>query len=291
MFFVSGITGHVGGVAARQLLDQGYAVRTLARDPLKAAEWSRQGVDVRQGDFNDAAAVAGALQGVEGAFLMLPPVFAPEPGFPEARAIIASFVEALRQAPPPRVVALSSVGSQQPDRLGHITSTHLLEQALGNLPFSIAFIRAGSFLENCTRNLDAAAATGWFDSYYTPTDREVPMVATADIGREVARLLVSGWEGKKTVELGSRISPDDVARAMGEVLGRPVQARAVPREQWITSMTAHGMPPRASGPFAEMVDSFNSGWIDFGVPGTEPAAGIVTPAEVFAQARKESGSR
>lgn len=48
MFFVSGITGKVGGAAASG---------TGARG---AAEWSERGVDVRQGDFNDAATVAPA---------------------------------------------------------------------------------------------------------------------------------------------------------------------------------------------------------------------------------------
>jgi hypothetical protein len=33
------------------------------------------------------------------------------------------------------------------------------------------------------------------------------------------RLLVGGWIGKKSIELGDRISPDDLARAMSEVLG------------------------------------------------------------------------
>jgi uncharacterized protein YbjT (DUF2867 family) len=287
MYFVSGITGHVGGAAARHLLHEGHTVRALARDPRKAAEWSQQGVDLRQGDFNDAAAVARAMDGVEAAFLMLPPFFAPAPGFPEAKAIIASFRQALRQTPPPRLVVLSSVGSQQRSGLGHITVTHLLEEALGDLPFPTAFVRAGSFLENYTRALEIAAATGWFDSLWTPTDRAVPMVATADIGAEVARLLVGGWSGKKIVELGSRSSPDDLARAMSEVLGRPVRARAVPREQWSASLAAQGLPPRAIGPFEEMVDAYNAGWIDFGVPGTEPVAGTVTPADVFAQARKK----
>ena len=35
------------------------------------------------------------------------------------------------------------------------------------------------------------------------------------------------------------------------------------------------------------MDGFNSGWIAFGVPGTEPVAGTTTAAQVFAQARKE----
>ena len=285
MFFVSGITGHVGGAAARKLLQGGHAVRALVRDPQKAAEWSRQGVDVRQGDFNDAAAVARALEGVEAAFLMLPPFFAPEPGFPEAKAIIASYQEALRQAPPPRLVVLSSIGSQQNRGLGHITATHLMEEALGDLPFPTAFIRAGSFLENYTRALEAAASTGRFDSFWTPTDRPLPMIASADIGEEVARRLLGGWSGKKLVELGSPVTPDELARAMGEVLGRPVHARAVPREQWTATLAAQGLPPGASAPFEEMVASYNSGWIAFGVPGTEPVAATLTPAQFFARTR------
>jgi hypothetical protein len=50
-------------------------------------------------------------------------------------------------------VVLSSVGLQQRGGIGTITSTHLLEEALGDLPFPTAFVRAGSFLENCTRGL------------------------------------------------------------------------------------------------------------------------------------------
>jgi uncharacterized protein YbjT (DUF2867 family) len=96
IFFVAGIMGRVGGAAAQQLLQEGHAVRALVRDPRKAGVWSDRGVDVRQGDLNDAATVAGALDGVAGAFLMIPPVMAPAPGFPEAKAIIASFSDRSR---------------------------------------------------------------------------------------------------------------------------------------------------------------------------------------------------
>ncbi|GLY74886.1 NmrA family NAD(P)-binding protein [Actinoallomurus iriomotensis] len=292
MFFLAGITGHVGGAAARRLLDEGHPVRALVRDPRRAAEWARRGVDVREGDLGDAAAVAGALEGVDGAFLMLPPVLAPAAGFPEARALIVSFREALRKAPPPRLVVLSSVGSEREKGLGNITSTHLLEEAVDDVPFPTAFVRAGSFLENYTFGLDAAAATGWFDTFLTPAGRPVPMVATADIGAEVARLLTEDWNGRRIIELGSPVSPDDLARAMSDVLGRPVRARSIPRERWTAALAAQGLPPGATGPFEEMSDGFNSGWIDFGVPGAEPVAGRVTPAAFFEQAmRARDGHR
>ena len=60
-----------------------------------------------------------------------------------------------------------------------------------------------------------------------------------------------------------------------------VQARAIPREQWTASLEAQGMLPGTTGAFEEMEDSFNSGWIDFGVPGTEPVADGFRPRLVF----------
>ena len=44
MYFIAGITGHVGGAATRQLLAGGKQVRTLARTPSKAKDFASQGV-------------------------------------------------------------------------------------------------------------------------------------------------------------------------------------------------------------------------------------------------------
>jgi uncharacterized protein YbjT (DUF2867 family) len=145
----------------------------------------------------------------------------------------------------------------------------------------VAFIRAGSFLENYAYGLQSGAATGWFDVFLTPTDRRVPMIATEDIGAEVARLLVDGWIGKKIIELGSPISPDELATAMGEVLGRTVRARSIPRAKWQAAIQAQGMAPGFAAAFEEMNDSINSGWIDFGAPGTEGLGGTTKPREFF----------
>lgn len=285
MFLITGITGNVGGATARHLLAAGQTVRALVRDPQKAALWAAQGVELHRGDFTDTAAVASALEGVEGAYLMMPPFQTLSPGYPEPKAVAASFAQALTQAPPPRLVLLSSFGSEKESGLGNITSTHILEQALDDFPFPTALIRAGGFIENAVGSLDTAAKTGVYYSFFQPTDRAVPAIATEDIGAEVARLLSEGWQGKKIVEIGTPTSPDALAQAMSEVVGRPVTAQAIPRERWTATLEGFGMPPGTTGTYEEMMDGCNSGWISFGAPGAESVAGTTTPAQVFAAAR------
>ena len=64
MYLVMGITGKVGGSTARNLLQQGKQVRALVRNREKAAKWADQGVELVDGDWNDATAIAAALKGV-----------------------------------------------------------------------------------------------------------------------------------------------------------------------------------------------------------------------------------
>ena len=281
MYFVAGITGHVGGAAARRLLAQGEKVRALVRDTAKAAAWKDQGVEVRQGDFNDAETVAAALDGVEGAFLMLPPVMTPQPGFPEARKTIDSLVAALRKAPPVKLVVLSSIGSEQSSGLGLITGTYLLEQALAEFDFPIAFIRAGAFLENNLGGLGPAQATGVFYTFAQDTAAKRASIATEDIGAEVAKLLGEDWTGQRVIELGSDLSAEDLAAAMGEALGRDVKAQSIPRERWAATFESFGMPPGSSWAYEEMLEGIESGWIHMGVPGTERVEGKTPAVGVF----------
>ena len=85
MFLVMGITGKVGGATAEHLLAHGKKVRAMVRNREKATNWADQGVELVDGDWNDAAAVERALEGVEGAFVMLPAVWAPSPDFKESQ--------------------------------------------------------------------------------------------------------------------------------------------------------------------------------------------------------------
>ncbi len=286
MFLVMGITGKVGGATARHLLAQGKKVRALVRNREKAANWAEQGVELVNGDWNDSAAIERALKGVEGAFVMLPAVWAPSPDYKEAKGVIANYVEALSKAAPPRVVALSSMGANRTSGLGMITALSLLEQGFRNLTSPIAFVRAGGFFENFSYGLHVAQG-GTLPVYYNPTSRRSTMVATNDIGAEVATLLTGpAWSGQRVIELGSMISADEVAAQLGEVLKVNVKAFAVPRAGWAGAFEQTGIPKGHTGAAEEMFEAVNSGWMDLGLKGTEHVAGTTSARDVFAGAQK-----
>jgi len=286
MFLVMGITGRVGGATAQHLLAQGRKVRALVRNREKAANWAVQGVELVDGDWNDAAAVERALEGVDGAFVMLPAVWAPSPDFREAKSVIANYVEALDRTVPPRVVVLSSMGANRTSGLGMITALSLLEEGLRHLTLPIAYVRAGGFFENFLYGLHVAQ-DGTLPVYYNPTSRKSTMIATDDIGAQVVTLLTGPtWSGHRVVELGSMVSADEVAAQLGEVLQRDVKAFAIPRAGWAAAFEQFGIPKGHTGPAEAMFDAVNAGWMDLGVAGTEHVAGTTSPRDVFAAAYK-----
>jgi NAD(P)H dehydrogenase (quinone) len=262
MYAITGITGQVGGAVARALLAEGRPVRAVVRDPEKGALWQQRKCEVAVADINDAGALAAAFAGTEGVFVLIPPLFDPKPGFPEARAIVASLRSALEAARPARVACLSTIGAQatQPNLLNQLGIT---EQILGELPMPVAFLRAAWFMENSAWDVASARDDGVIPSFLQPLDRPVPMVATADIGRVGAELLQQSWSGQRVVELEGprRVTPNDIAAAFSKILDRPVRAEVVPRATWADLFKSQGM--KNPTPRIRMLDGFNEGWIEF----------------------------
>ncbi|PLZ00952.1 NmrA family transcriptional regulator [Burkholderia sp. WAC0059] len=263
MFAVLGITGQVGGAVARALLDSGESVRAVVRSEGKGRPWAELGCNVAIADMDDADAVERALQGVQGAFVMLPSNFDPEDGFPDTIRTVDALCRALEAARLEKIVCLSTIGAQA-DETNLLSKFQYVEARMGALPSAVTFLRAAWFMENATRDIKLAAETGVIASYLQPLDRRVPMVSTEDVGQVAAEILSrESWAGSRIVELESsnRVSPDEIASTLSKLLGRSVRAKAVPRETWEARFRAQG----AANPQLRirMLDGFNEGWIEF----------------------------
>lgn len=273
MFAITGITGQVGSVVASTLIEAGLPVRAVVRSTAKGAPWKDRGCEIAVAEMADATALTAAFAGAEGVFLLLPPVFDPQPGFPEARASIASMVEAVKVARPKKLVALSTVGAQAP-QLNILNQLGLMEQALGELDLPVAFLRAAWFMENAEWDV-ADARAGRIGSFLQPLDRRVPMIATHDVGRTAADLLREEWSGRRIVELfHAEVSPRDIAGSFARALARDVEVEALPRASWEERFRAQGMSNPE--PRMRMLDGFNEGWIAFEDGAYERRQGSVT---------------
>jgi uncharacterized protein YbjT (DUF2867 family) len=281
MYAITGITGKVGSSVARALLKAQLPVRAVVRDEAKGRPWAARGCDVAVADLDDPAALADALSGVEGAFVMMPPIFDPTPGFSDAKAMIATLREALAKAAPKRVVALSSIGADA-DRPNLLNQLGLLERSLSELPMPIAFLRPAWFMENAAGDIQSASSGGVIRSYLQPLDRPIPMIAAEDVGRTAAALLQEIWKGTRVVELeaAERVTPNAIAAAFAKALSRPVRAEAVPRPRWEEIFRGAGMTNPL--PRIQMIDGFNQGWIDFPDHGASARKGEISLEQAIA---------
>ena len=213
-------------------------------------------------------------------FILPPSDFDPEPGYPEARAVIDAVSAALVAAKPKRVLCLSTIGADAPhDNL--LTQRTLMENALGELDIPVTFLRPAWFMENALWDVPSARDEGVLRSFLQPPEKAFPMVATQDIGALAADLIQQHWSGTRIVELEgpARVSPNDLAMAFSAALGHPIKVESVPRSSWEALFISQGAKRPVSR--IRMLDGFNEGWINFRdadrltVKGTTPLSEVI----------------
>ena len=281
MYAITGITGKVGGAMARALLAAGRPVRAVVRDRAKARPWATLGCETALAEMEDRQALAKAFSGAEAVFILPPSEFDPQPGYPEAQAIIDNVVAALEAAMPQKVLCLSTIGADAPhDNL--LSQRTMMEKALIALGLPLTILRPAWFIENALWDVSSARSAGVIQSFLQPSDQTFPMVATADVGRVAAELIQQSWSGRRIVELEGprRLSPDDIAASFSRSLGKPVRVETIPRSGWEDLFRLQGM--KNPTPRIRMLDGFNEGWIEFGDRGAGAIKGRIDADAVIA---------
>lgn len=266
MFVITGVTGHTGSVAASTLLAAGKPVRVVVRDATKGEPWKAKGAEVAIAELTDRKAFAAALKGATGAYILLPPFAWNATGIPAERAaLIASITGAVADAKPDHVVLLSSVGADQASGTGPVAHLHALETKLTATGVATTFLRAGFFMENWGAMAKGAVDGGALYYGFAP-DVAVPQVATEDIGKQAAKLLVEGApKGTRIVQFSgpAELTLADTAAALSKVSGKPVNAVSVPLEAMIGSLTGMGASRDVADIYAEMTGAINTGKMKF----------------------------
>jgi NAD(P)H dehydrogenase (quinone) len=275
MYAVTGITGHVGRVAANLLLEKKLPVRAVLRNAVKGGEWKNKGTEVAIAELHDAVSLENAFKNTSGAFVMTPPLFDSDDPLSDHNRMLDALVAAIKKAKPEKVVYLSSVGAHLENGTGAIRKLYDMEQAFKTLDIPTASIRAAWFMENFQGNIAYAKESGKLPSFLNPLDLSIPMVSATDIGKLAADLLEENWKGHRILELSGpcSYSANDVAYVLSYRLNSPVRAEAIPAERYATTYESFGFTSAASQLMAEMNEGFNKEHIIFEKTGQEQVTG------------------
>lgn len=256
MFIVTGATGRTGSVVAETLLAAGKKVRVVVRDAAKAERLRSLGAEIFVADLTDQAALAQAVKGAEGVFLLSPPDLAARDFIAERKQLTRAQVTTFAAEKVPHVVLLSSIGAQLPSGTGPVVSVHHAEQQLRAAGVPSTFVRAGYFLENWGAVAHPVKNDGVLPSFLA-ADRVVPSVSTPDIGKTAARALLDGPRGVRVIELsGPRdVTPNDVAAIFSSILGKSVKVVEAPLDAVIPTFQSFGISENVAGLYREMYEA------------------------------------
>ncbi|HLK90314.1 MAG TPA: NAD(P)H-binding protein [Polyangia bacterium] len=276
-FVVSGVTGHVGSVVARDLLAAGDAVTVIVRDAKKGADWSSRGAQVAVGSVDDVEFLAATVKGADGLFTLIPPHYASGDIYVAQRKSAEALAAAVKKAGVPLVVLLSSVGADRADKNGPIKGLHYAENKLRETGTKLVALRSGSFQENAAGAVAAAKQAGIYPNFLPSADVAAPVVATRDIGHTAAKLLRSPPARSEVVDLvGPAYSSRQLAEKIGKLLGKTLNIVDVPPAGHAAALKQAGVPGDVAEAFAEMYAGFSAGLL---VPKGDRTIQATTPID------------
>ena len=226
---ITGATGQQGGALARSLAGKGFKLRGLTRKPEgdAAKKLSALGVELVQGDLDDAASLKKALQGVWGVFGVQNTW---EAGVEKEEVQGIQLAKLAREASVSHYVYASVGSADEKTGIPHFDNKSRVEDAVRSLGFASHFIsRPVFFMEN--------VMGPWFlqgDKLMAglKPDTKVQMVAVEDIGRVNAQAFIQSDKlNRREVDLaGDNVSMSTVATALSAKLGRPITFVSLPIE-------------------------------------------------------------
>jgi uncharacterized protein YbjT (DUF2867 family) len=254
-------SGHIGSKLADILLSSGGAqVTVLARTPSKVEHLAARGARVVAGDQLDPAAVDKAVDGAEILFWLTGTDYTAV----NVRARYNQFADAasgaLRRHPQLRIVHLSSVGAQLPDRTGPIKGLYDTEQKLFAAGKDVIHLRANYFMENVLSSLPTIASDGAIYAAM-PGSTTPEQVATADIAEAAAHYLLRGPRGHHAVDVfgPESISFDQVAATVGAAIGKAVRHLQIPPDALKAALTSAGLSADLAAELVELQQAMSDG--------------------------------
>jgi NAD(P)H dehydrogenase (quinone) len=237
MIALTGATGQLGQFVVEALLKTVPAKEIVAivRNPAKAEALGKQGLIVRQGDYNDQAALTQALAGVEKLLL----ISSSEVG---QRAAQHRNVINAAKAAGVKFIAYTSLLHADTSPLGlhveHVETEKLLAES--GIPF--ALLRNGWYSENYLASAPAALAHGVFLG--AAGEGKIASATRADYAAAAARVISEEGHAGKVYELAgdSAWTLSELAALLSEASGKKVVYQNLSEADFAAALKGAGLP-------------------------------------------------
>ncbi len=237
MIAITGATGQLGALAVEALLKTVSAkdIVAIVRNPAKAEALTQKGVVVRQGDYNDEAALTAALAGVDKLLL----VSSSEVG---QRATQHRNVINAAKAAGVKFIAYTSLLHADTSPLGLATEHVETEKMLSESGIPFALLRNGWYSENYLASAPAALAHGVFIG--AAGDGKIASATRADYAAAAARVVSEEGHAGKVYELagdhGWTLS--ELAAELSKQSGKTVVYQNLSEADFAAALKGVGLP-------------------------------------------------
>ena len=235
---VTAASGQLGTLVVDSLLEKVPATEIVAviRDAAKAQPLSDKGVAVRIASYDDPAALATALEGIEKVLLISSGDVSKDRAAQHANVIDAAAAVGVS------LLAYTSAPAADTSTLP-VAPDHLAtERYLATTDLNTVLLRNGWYHENYAPSVEAARHTG---SILTSAGAgKVASASRADLAEAAAVVLTTDQPLKPVYELGGDIAwtQDELAAAISDVIGAPVTVANVSPEEQAATLVAAGVP-------------------------------------------------
>jgi NAD(P)H dehydrogenase (quinone) len=238
MIVVTGATGALNGATVEHLLKRLPAeqIGVSVRDVAKAQHFAERGVRVRQGSYEDPAALRHSFEGAEQVLL----VSASDP-HADGVALHRAGIEAAVAAGAERILYTSHQGAGIDTPFPPGRNHAATEELLAASGVAWTSLRNGFYAHSLIWFLGPWQEKG---SITAPVDGPVSWTDRAD-SAEAAAVILAGdraFDGPVTLTARRAVTFEDVAAIATATSGRLVERVVVDDEEWIADQVAAGTP-------------------------------------------------
>ncbi|MEU7484440.1 NAD(P)H-binding protein [Streptomyces sp. NPDC042319] len=283
MIVITTPTGRIGGRLLNILLNEsptcGDELRVIVRDPARLPDAVRERVDIVTGSHGDTEVVDRAFADADAVFWVAPSAARP----PSLDDMYSGFTRAAAKAFTTHgvghVVGVSALGrgTSVAGRAGHVTASLAMDDLIAGTGVAYRALANPTFMDNLLGQAASIRDNGVFTQTFA-ADRAAPLAATRDIAAAAAGLLLDrSWTGTgEAPVLGPEdLSPNDMARIMSDVLGRPIRYQRQSLDGFRAALTGSGAGDALVTGYVDMMRAKDDG-LDDGVRRTPETASPTT---------------